>query len=86
LEALNIDKGNKRTRLQHETQVAVWFAAAMLADVRPLPRHGRPARIRFMTDDEGWLFDDQFVTFEDGHRLAISVNSGPQFDEPARNG
>jgi hypothetical protein len=74
-------KGTSGRGYRYETQVGVWFAAAMLANISPLPRHGDPIRIRFMTDDEGWLFDDQLVTFADGHRLAISVKSNQQFEK-----
>src|SRR5579864_4981677 len=76
-------KGTSGRGYRYETQVGVWFAAAMLANQTPLPRHGPPLRIRFMTDDEGWLFDDQLVTFSDGHRLAISVKSNQQFVQRA---
>lgn len=74
-------KGTGGRGYRYETQVGIWFAAAMLARVAPLPRQGDPIRIRFMTDDDGWLFDDQLVTFGDGHRLAISVKSNQQFEK-----
>ena len=72
-------KGTSGRGYRFETQAGVWFAAAMLARTAPLPRHGAPVRVRFMTDDEGWVFDDQLVTFDDGHRLAVSLKSNQQF-------
>jgi hypothetical protein len=53
----------------------------MLAKISPLPRHGDPISIRVLTDDEGWLVDDQHVTFADGHRLDLSIKPNQQFDK-----
>jgi len=56
----------------------------MLAQIDPFADHGTPRRVRFQTDDDGWLFDDLLVTFEEGHRLAASIKSNQQFRKTNR--